>query len=240
MPPLISVIIPIYNHAGFIPEAMQTVAEQHYASVEVIVVDDGSSDDGAAIAARLGARVVSQPNGGPASARNRGLQEINGDFIQFLDVDDLLPAGKWALQLARFAQQPSLDIVTGHYQAVMMPGADERNLFTQSMPIPGMNLGSALIRRSVFNRIGVFDTLRLLSDDVDWFHRALEADLNIVILNAVTLFFRQHPHNTTRQAKREALRDELARCMMNSVRRRRTPDGIRPLRDWFSLVEPES
>lgn len=102
--PLVSVIIPCFNQARYLPDAVESVRSQSHANWECIIVDDGSSDDTARIAAQLAAadarvRWVRQENRGLAGARNRGLEEARGDYIQFLDADDLLRPDKLDLQL---------------------------------------------------------------------------------------------------------------------------------------------
>jgi len=97
----ITVVIPAHNAARFVPRCLGSVFAQTLKPAEVIVVDDGSTDDTAALAAALGARVVSQANGGIASARNTGIQNASGEWIAFLDADDLWAPEKLERQVAR-------------------------------------------------------------------------------------------------------------------------------------------
>jgi glycosyltransferase involved in cell wall biosynthesis len=97
--PLVSVIIPAYNSAQWLPQTLASVFGQSHKSLEVIVVDDGSSDSSAQVARECGARVIEQENSGASIARNRGLQAASGDYLQFLDADDLLSPEKIAGQL---------------------------------------------------------------------------------------------------------------------------------------------
>src|ERR1700757_37711 len=85
----ISVIIPAYNAAHFLPRCLKSVFAQTLQPAEVIVVDDGSTDDSADVARKLGARVVSRPNGGLSAARNTGVQSSTSEWIALLDADDL-------------------------------------------------------------------------------------------------------------------------------------------------------
>ncbi len=91
-PPLVSVIIPAYNYARYLPAAVESILRQTYRSVETLIVDDGSTDDTATVARAFGAKVAYhyQPNAGLSAARNTGLRLARGEFIQFLDADDLL------------------------------------------------------------------------------------------------------------------------------------------------------
>lgn len=107
MTPLVSVIIPAYNRARFLPETLNSALSQSISDIECIVVDDGSTDGTHEIAAEFCARdsrvrYLRQENRGPSAARNYGLSEARGKFIQFLDSDDLIVSGKLAKQLKQF------------------------------------------------------------------------------------------------------------------------------------------
>lgn len=108
----ISVVIPAYNAARFLPRCLKSVFAQTLKPVEVIVVDDGSTDDTAAVAAALGARVVSQANGGVSAARNTGIRIASGDWLALLDADDLWAPEKLERQAARIRPETVL-VYTG-------------------------------------------------------------------------------------------------------------------------------
>ena len=96
----ISVVIPAYNAAHFLPRCLKSVFAQTLKPAEVIVVDDGSTDDTAAVAAALGARVIGRQNGGISAARNTGIQNASGQWIALLDADDLWAPEKLERQVA--------------------------------------------------------------------------------------------------------------------------------------------
>ncbi len=110
----ISVIIPCYNYGRFLPDAVNSVLGQKKdgLAVEIIVVDDGSTDDTAAVAQRLGSSIqyIYQENQGPSAARNSGIRIARGDYLVFLDADDLLTAGTLASHIENFAAHPELDV----------------------------------------------------------------------------------------------------------------------------------
>lgn len=112
--PLISVIIPTYNYGRFLPDAVKSVLGQKKdgLAVEIIVVDDGSTDDTADVAQRMGSSIqyIYQENQGPSAARNSGIRIARGDYLVFLDADDLLTAGTLASHIENFAAHPELDI----------------------------------------------------------------------------------------------------------------------------------
>jgi glycosyltransferase involved in cell wall biosynthesis len=112
----VSVIVPTYNYARFLPDALESLRAQTYSDWECIVVDDGSTDDTTAVlriaAANDGrVRYVSQANAGPSAARNRGIAESVGEYIQFLDADDVLPPTKLETQVRMMEKDPSIGIV---------------------------------------------------------------------------------------------------------------------------------
>src|ERR1044072_1794023 len=111
--PLVSVIIPTYNSARFLAESIQSVLGQSFRDFELIVIDDGSTDNTEAVVAAFpeALRYVKKANGGPAAARNFGIREARGDFIAFLDADDFWMSDKLALQVAHFNDHPEYGVV---------------------------------------------------------------------------------------------------------------------------------
>ena len=128
---LVSIIIPAYNAEAFINDAIESVLAQDYRPIEVIVVDDGSSDETACIAERFGTPVIChrQKNGGPPVARNRGLLIARGEYIGFLDADDLYEPGRMKLQFDKLQQNPGVAIVMGRMMREQLdsePGETDR------------------------------------------------------------------------------------------------------------------
>lgn len=199
--PLVSVIIPVYNGAAFLADAVQSVLDQHYPDIELIVVDDGSTDaiEAAVAALPVDVRFFRQPNAGAAAARNRGIKDASGEFVAFLDVDDLWPADKLAGAIARLGQCPPLAAVHGHAQLMQYREASARYEFignpAESFP---HYIGAGVYRRAVFATVGLFDTALQFGEDSDWFRRAAEAGVEIERLEQVTLYVRRHAANMTR------------------------------------------
>ena len=113
----VSVVIPCYNQARFLPDAIGSVSAQQFddpLTIELIVVDDGSTDDTARVAGGLGAQVIRQPNRGLSNARNAGLAAARGDLVVFLDADDMLTRDALATGAAAFASRPDLACVLRH------------------------------------------------------------------------------------------------------------------------------
>lgn len=221
--PFVSVIITTFNGARFLAQAIESVRSQQYEPLEIIVIDDGSTDSTPEVAARYGdtIRYIFQQNSGAAMARNRGLAEVRGEVIAFLDVDDLWPEGKLELQIARLQQDPQLDIVSGRAQFVYLPGAAEPDILFEgaNQTVTNVYLGAALFRPRVFEQVGPFDAQYRYGDDQDWFLRSREANVRMVILEQITLLYQLHATNMTRD--KEAPQLELARILKRSLDRRR-------------------
>lgn len=139
-PPTLSIIVPAYNAATFIEAALGSILAQMASHHELIVVDDGSTDDTAAHAEALGGahphctlRLLRQPNGGVSAARNRGLGEARGDYIVFIDADDLLLPGMLAA-LDAVAADHAPDVIVCNLNAWRPEKGDERRLITLSYP----------------------------------------------------------------------------------------------------------
>jgi len=201
-------------------EAVQSVLDQKYSPLEIIVVDDGSADGTATVARSLPetVRYLHQTNQGPAAARNRGIEHAQGDLIAFADADDLWPPGKLESQLAVLIKDRGVEIVMGRIQQVLLSGEE----FGE--PAFSVNLGSAVIRKSVFDRVGLFDETMRYSEDVDWFMRAREAGVAIMTIDAVTLFYRQHEQNMTRGKSTSEL--NVLKALKRSLDRRRERAGV--------------
>lgn len=218
--PFVSVVIPVFNGEAFLREAVESVLAQKYSPLEIIIVDDGSTDGTETVARSLPepVRYLRQNNAGPAAARNRGIEHAQGSLIAFADADDLWPAAKLELQLPYF-NDPAIEIVMGRIQQVHLSNAEE---FGE--PAFSVNLGSAVIRKTVFERVGLFDETMRYSEDVDWFMRAREGGVAIVTIDAVTLLYRQHEQNMTRGKSTSEL--NVLKALKRSLDRRREQTGV--------------
>ena len=127
MDPLVSVVIPVFNGEKFLRDAVESVLAQKYSPIEVIIVDDGSTDGTASVANSFPetVRYLHQINNGPAAARNRGIEQAQGSLIAFADADDLWPAAKLALQLPDLIGDPTIEIVIGRIQQVRLSKTED-------------------------------------------------------------------------------------------------------------------
>lgn len=211
---LVSVIIPTYNHAEFVLRTLESVFAQAFSDYEVIVVNDGSPDNTAEVLAPLvqAGRIIyiEQPNAGQAAARNRGLAIAKGDYIAFLDDDDLWPASKLQWQTGMLERNIELIAVGGGVELVdstgksigTVPAKFEEitwaRLFSGS---PFWSPGQTLIRTQSLRRIGGLNQRIWGADDFDlWFR--LAAIGRVVAYADLSLYYRIHEGNASKNALR--------------------------------------
>ena len=201
MSDLVSVIIPAYNAAKYLGEAIDSVVGQTHDRVEIIVVDDGSTDDTPRVAAGYGSALhyLVQPQRGQAAARNHGVRVSAGRYVAFLDADDLWEPDKLALQLAAFDADPRLDIVFGHVVQFWSPELSVPPAAPAvGEPMRGEHPGTMLVTRAVFDGIGPFREDHALGEFIEWYSRALVDDLNMTMLPSVVMRRRLHETNNGR------------------------------------------
>lgn len=220
---LVSVMIGAYNAAPYLGEAIESVFAQDYEPIELIVVDDGSTDGTAEVARSFaGVQVISQENGGNGAARNRAVEEASGDLYAFLDADDRFTAGKLTLQKAALDADPHLDMVFGHVQEFLSPELDletrARLRHPAAKPMPWTAPNLMLIRRESFHRVGPFTTSVRVGVTVDWFARAEEAGLQYSILPEVVLERRLHTQNNG--LRESASRSQYLEVIRQAMKRR--------------------
>lgn len=205
--PSVSVILPVHNGERFIAGAIQNIQSQQYHPLEIIVVDDGSTDSTPEILTQFKSDIqcIQQLQAGPSAARNRGIKAAQGEVIAFLDVDDLWPDNMLLTWATYLAEHPDVDIVQGLIQRMQMvsPGKSDGPIEFEPVfdPYPFINIGSALYRRSVYEKIGLYDEALWDNEDTDWFTRAWENNILKVLLPEVMLFYRKHDRNMTLEQK---------------------------------------
>ena len=217
----VSFVVPVHDGARYLAECLQSILSQTAPPLEVIVVDDGSTDESADIARSFGppVRYLHQPHSGAASARNRGTAEARGDLIAFLDADDLAVPYRLEVQLARFAANPALEFCDAYSRNFWSPEipVDARNVapreqFTHgNAPKAGLII-TWLVKRSLFERVGGFDETRVLGEDAEWRDRMESAGVASETLQDVLAMRRLHADNLTRRNYDEYLRHVVRRC----------------------------
>jgi glycosyltransferase involved in cell wall biosynthesis len=220
--PLVSVIVPAYNAGRYIAESLQSIAAQRGDfRLEILVVDDGSSDDTAdKVLSFPGVRLIRQENAGPSAARNRGIAASNGELVAFLDADDLWTEGKLAAQLAVFNAHPNLGLVFGDCQRFNESGSLSESFFKESgldeafwgdpervidpydklFLINYIPTGSALVRKGALRVSGTFDESMRYVEDMDlWFRIAMH--FGIGYTTHLCQLKRQHTENVSNDTR---------------------------------------
>ena len=214
----ISVIVPVYNAEAYLAEALDSVLDQTLRPDEIIVADDGSTDTSAAIAERYGVTLLRQSNTGVSDARNLAISRATGDFIALLDADDIWPETKLADQVDALRQHPEAGYALG-YQRYLFEGDRPADWFVRTHvedSEPGYSPSVWMIRRSVWDRVGVFEPGRRLGEDIDWLARANDLGITFHMVPKVLLVRRIHDNNLTglpetRRAWLRVLRTSAAR-----------------------------
>ncbi len=231
MDQLVSVIIPAHDSQRYIAETLDSILAQQHRPLEIVVVDDGSADSTAQLVREYSSevRLIQQDQRGHPAARNAGIRAARGEWLGFLDHDDLWSPDKLALQLDCFRRRPELDLVFGHMQNFFtpeMPQQERQRIAVPLRPLPGLLQGAMLARRHAFDRVGLFDEQRGMGDFLDWYGRALLAGLRTQMLPETVAFRRIHAANYQRTHKHR--RHEIFRAVKDLLdRRRRIPDQAR-------------
>lgn len=228
--PLVSVVIPCFNNARYVGSAIESVLDQDVAGVEVIVVDDGSRDGSAdRVEAFEQVLLLRQDNLGSGAARNRGTAAATGEFLAFLDSDDLWAPGKLRAQLDLIAQ-PEVDIVYSRIEEFVTDDlTDEEAAHLTARPgRPAVLLPSTvLMRRTIAHMLGGFESGTGASESIDWALRVHEAGLVTACAPDALVYRRIHSTNTSR-VQRETQRTAYLEAIKRSLDRRRTAGEAAP------------
>jgi glycosyltransferase involved in cell wall biosynthesis len=231
--PLVSAVIPVYNGERYLGEAIQSVLSQDYPNLELVVIDDGSSDGSAQIAQSFAGvaghalKYHYQDNAGLSAAQNAGVEQASGEFIAFLDCDDLWSPGKISLQMSAFSKQPGLDMVFGYVEQFLSPELAHRapgEAPKIADVMPGYSTGTMLARREIFTKAGLFSSEFRLGEFVDWYARATDAGATSVMLTPVLLRRRIHKHNMGIRDRDK--RSDYLRVFKASLERRRQAKSV--------------
>jgi glycosyltransferase involved in cell wall biosynthesis len=218
----VSVVVPVHNGARYLSACLESVRAQSHPPAEIIVVDDGSTDQSASIAESFGVSLWRQPQRGPGAARNRGVAESTGEVLAFLDADDLWAPEKLEWQLTAFEENPALDLVSGQVQNFWSPELDpdlRQRIGFAPDPVPGMHPGAILVRRDAWQRVGAFSEELCFGDFIPWLARAQDLGLETRFLDRAVMFRRIHESNFSRTHPQHR-RDYLAAAKQVLDRRR--------------------
>lgn len=223
--PLVSVIIPVYNGERYLAQTIESVLAQTYRPVEIVVVDDGSTDGTAVIAQSYqDIRYIHQENQGHGRARHVGVRASRGEFLAFLDADDVWAPEKLHVQVEYLQRHPHVGYVICNMRNVPEPGQPRPAWLTEELlgEIPAYIPSALVVRRTVVEQIGDFDARYRRANDVDWHLRARDAGIVMANVDRLLLYRRVHSSNLTHdRGVGTAAATELFQALKASVTRKR-------------------
>jgi glycosyltransferase involved in cell wall biosynthesis len=200
---LVSVIIPAHNAGAVISEALQSVREQTRPAGEIIVVDDGSTDNtGDIVEAFKDVVLLRQSKQGAAEARNAGVRRATKPYLAVLDADDMWPATRLERQLAPLIDDPELDFVSG--SIVQFKRGASGVMVPLSAPAASRLPSVLLMRREAFWKVGPFSARWEVGETIEWWSRAVDVGLRGRVLPEIVLLRRIHSDNLGKTARHPA------------------------------------
>lgn len=218
--PLVSVIIPVFNTEKYILEALESVSFQDYKNIEIIVVNDGSTDNTLNILRKYSKKIkiISQEkNMGQSISRNVGVKEANGDIVGFLDADDLWPKNHVSLGVKYLNENNDYDFVRGQTKYFRL--VDDKRELTDNVFME-MLVGASLYKAKIFGTVGFFDEEMKCGEDLDWFIRISESNLKEKRIPNTMLFYRRHENNMT-NSKSLLIKGQTEACMKKIKRNKK-------------------
>jgi glycosyltransferase involved in cell wall biosynthesis len=190
--PLVSIVMPVYNAEPFLAETLRSIAAQTYQPTELIAVDDGSTDASVEILrTHPGTRLLRQQNSGPSAARTRAIACAAGEFIAFVDADDVVPPNKLSVQVGYLLDHPEVAATLGRQEWMNPPPGLARDVVWGDLD--GVPILSLVARRAVFAEVGEMDEEK--GGDLDFLVRMRERGLTFVVLPEIVLHRRYHGGN---------------------------------------------
>jgi glycosyltransferase involved in cell wall biosynthesis len=214
-PPVVSTVIPAHNSSAFLGDAVESVLAQTFLDHEILVVDDGSTDETPEVAATFGDKIryFRQEHSGPAAARNNGIAESKGRFVAFLDSDDIWLPEKLEKQLAMFESDPGIGLVTTNHQGFTAEGEcppwkskgprlfGERNVATAIFLHSNIGTPTVMVPKRVLDEVGGFEEgLQIGEDDNLWIRIA--ASYRVALVEDVLVRIRLRSDSITRDGDR--------------------------------------
>lgn len=264
MQPLVSILIPAYNAQKWIAQTLESCLAQSYKNIEIIVVDDGSRDctlKAARSFERKNVKVISQPNSGASAARNRAFELAQGEYIQWLDADDLLASNKILEQVNVLLQGGKKTLLSSSWarfrsspqNATMSPNSLWKNFLPVEFLLEQMAKNiympnfAWLASRELLTAAGPWDTRLTLDDDGEYFFRVILASEQVLFVEKAKGFYRMpSPGNQSCVIGPGKMRSQLLSMQLQIARLRQREDTARVktaalqyLQNWYDLFYPE-
>ena len=202
----VSVIMPAFNAENYISEAIQSVLYQTCSATELIVIDDGSTDKTREIIQKFeGIRYVHQHNAGVAAALNQGILLATSNHIAFISADDVWQPDKLKLQKEQLIKNPDA-LIFGHMMNFIsddLTHDEALKIACPTDPMPAYSAGTLLTRLETFNKVGLFNQDFKVGEFVDWYGRAKDLEIEVVMLDAVVSRRRLHKTNHSKNSLKD-------------------------------------
>jgi glycosyltransferase involved in cell wall biosynthesis len=218
--PLVSVVVPVYNGANFVAQAIEAILAQNYERVEVVLVDDGSVDETPEIVGRYPVKYLRQDNAGPSSARNAGLAASTGEFLTFCDYDDIYHVDKVSAQVRYLMEHPDTACVLVHHRTFVEAGTEPPTWMSKD----DTGVQAPMIRRTVLDSVGGYNVEYRMSETMEWLGRMTTAGLRVDVIDDVLVDRRLHGTNVSYQ--RQGLQQGLLRSLRERLDAKREAGSI--------------
>ncbi|MDP1574641.1 MAG: glycosyltransferase family A protein [Coxiellaceae bacterium] len=200
----ISIVITVWNGENYLSEAIESVINQTYDNIEIIVVNDGSTDNTPNIIQKYSDKIISfsQENKGLGAARNAGAQLAKGEYIAFLDHDDFFERDKLSVQMHAMATQHNDPLIFMHLKQFIcnkLTPVEASKVMVNESVLPGKIAGTLLLSKKRFLEIGLFEEKKQLGEFLEWYLRAVLKNIPVLLLNNLGLYRRIHNTNMGRQ-----------------------------------------
>ena len=254
MKPLVTIVIPVYNGSNYLAEAIDSALNQTYNNIEVLVINDGSKDNGATdiVALSYGNKIryITKENGGVSSALNLGIREMRGDYFSWLSHDDLYKPQKIEKEVAALQSKNDIVICSGslmdadgkpmkHYTRTMNCTKNGRELFKEFLHGYVLNGLGFLIPRRVFDKVGLFDENMRYLQDLDFWLRMMWFDYKFICLDELLVVSRVHKNQVTNLAYEQfdIDRKSIARKHIEMLKNEKVFEREKLIKNYLLLFE---
>lgn len=217
--PKISVIIPAYNAEAFIEKTLDSVFNQTLKPHEVIVVDDGSTDNTSSIVDSYDIKYVKQGNKGTATALNNGIKHASGNVLALLDHDDIWLPKKLELQAQILQERPTIDIVFTLLENLIVNEELKHKVDIDLGPVNGVHKSTFFVRKEKFLEVGLFSNQSGTQEFLDWFAKALDLGLNVHTIKEVLV--KRTIHGTNQTLLNQSMKSDFPKVLKAILDRRR-------------------
>lgn len=229
---LVSVIIPVFNAEKYVAEAIESVLSQTYKNIEVICINDTSTDNSLSVLKSFGDKIIlveNDDNCGTAKSRNKGIRLARGEFLAFIDNDDIWENHKLEVQINQFINNSELDVSFTYMQSFISPDLkkdDKIFPYCPPDPMPGYIPSTILVKRTSFEKAGYFDSRWKNGESIDWLFKAHETGLTFEVVNQVLV--RRRIHNTNKGILDSQLsKNEYLKIVRESLNRKKANSALK-------------